>query len=170
MAVGLSGLVLVFALWWTYFKVGARIDEHLSLRASFAWGYGHYAVFAAVAALGAGLGVATDAVLDHADLGPVAVAATVAIPIAIYLIAVTLLHAWPLSRTHALRIVAGCFALAVVDDRLGLDRRRGRSRGDGGRRTILLAINIVHSSTGRRPGADRRGRDGRVRPTAAAVR
>jgi low temperature requirement protein LtrA len=112
--IGLSGLVLVFGLWWTYFKVGAGIDTGISMPRAFAWGYGHYVVFASVAALGAGLGVATDWVTGHAALQPVPVALTVAIPVAVYLIAVTMLHAWPLTRGHLGRVVVGCAALAVA--------------------------------------------------------
>ena len=41
----------------------------LSLRAAIAWGYGHYVVFASVAALGAGLQVATDSILGDVGLG-----------------------------------------------------------------------------------------------------
>ncbi|MFL5688791.1 MAG: low temperature requirement protein A, partial [Chloroflexota bacterium] len=55
--VAVGGLLLVFALWWAYFKRDPDIGHHRSLRTMLGWGYGHYFVFAAVAALGAGLGV-----------------------------------------------------------------------------------------------------------------
>ena len=112
--IGISGLVLVFGLWWTYFKVGAGIDTGISMPRAFAWGYGHYAVFASVAAMGAGLGVATDWVTGHAELEPVAVALTVALPVAVYLVAVTMLHAWPLTLAHAGRVLVACAALALT--------------------------------------------------------
>ncbi|MFI5293384.1 MAG: low temperature requirement protein A [Candidatus Limnocylindrales bacterium] len=88
----IGGLVLVFAMWWAYFKHRSGIDEQMSLRAAIAWGYGHYFVFAAVAAMGAGLQVAADAILDEADVGSVVVALTVAVPVVIYLVTVALLH------------------------------------------------------------------------------
>ncbi|MFC7642094.1 low temperature requirement protein A [Streptosporangium lutulentum] len=52
-----SGLVLLFALWWLYFLT--PVGEGLSDRRhrSYLWGYGHYGIFAALAALGADLEV-----------------------------------------------------------------------------------------------------------------
>ena len=52
-----AGIVIPFCLWWVYFdhEDNPRLD---SPRASFTWGYGHYFVFAAAAAVGAGLVVA----------------------------------------------------------------------------------------------------------------
>jgi low temperature requirement protein LtrA len=97
-AIAFGGLVLVFSLWWAYFKQRAGLEEGLSLRAAIAWGYGHYVVFAAVAALGAGLQVATDSVLGEVALAAAAVGLTVGVPVVIYLVAVWLLHARPVSR------------------------------------------------------------------------
>ena len=80
-AVATGGLVLVFGLWWAYFKHPGGIGERVSLRAAFVWGYGHYVVFAAVAALGAGLQVATDTILGDVHLDDQQVAFAVAIPV-----------------------------------------------------------------------------------------
>jgi low temperature requirement protein LtrA len=91
--VAVGGLLLVFALWWAYFKRDPDIGHHRSLRTMLGWGYGHYFVFAAVAALGAGLGVVADTTHLPTDLGPQAVAATVAVPVAVYLAALAVLHA-----------------------------------------------------------------------------
>lgn len=112
--IAIGGLVLVFALWWAYFKQRGAIDEALSLKAAIAWGYGHYFVFAAVAALGAGLQVATDAILDAAEIGPVAVALTVAVPVVIYLVAVALLHRVPLTGRFAGPILGASVAIVVA--------------------------------------------------------
>jgi low temperature requirement protein LtrA len=92
LAVALGGLLLVFALWWSYFKHPAEIDRSLSLRQAVAWGYSHYVVFAAIAALGAGLQVAIDATHEEVALSPTAVALTVAIPVIVYTVAMGLLH------------------------------------------------------------------------------
>ena len=118
LAVAVGGLVLVFAMWWAYFKVPAAIGHHLALRWQIAWGYGHYVIFAAIAALGAGLQVAGDAVTDPRRLPSVTAAMTVAIPVAVYLVAVGLLHrrgnAWsslaPVSVTSLLVIAAAVAA------------------------------------------------------------
>ncbi|MGZ4665990.1 MAG: low temperature requirement protein A, partial [Frankiaceae bacterium] len=52
---------------------------------AFVWGYGHYAVFAAVAALGAGLQVAVETTTHEAGLGEAAAAFAVALPVAVFL-------------------------------------------------------------------------------------
>jgi low temperature requirement protein LtrA len=88
-----GGLLLVFALWWAYFKREPDVGHHRSLRTMLGWGYGHYFVFAAVAALGAGLQVAADTTHQPTELGAQAAAATVAVPVAIYLAALAVLHA-----------------------------------------------------------------------------
>jgi low temperature requirement protein LtrA len=91
-AVSIGGLLLVFAMWWSYFKMPAAIGQLRELRWQIAWGYGHYFIFAAVAALGAGLQVAADAVTDPAHLPAIPAALTVAVPTAIYLIGIAVLH------------------------------------------------------------------------------
>jgi low temperature requirement protein LtrA len=53
-----AGLLLVFALWWSYFKHSAAEAIRQSLPWTFVWAFAHYLIFAAVAALGAGLQVA----------------------------------------------------------------------------------------------------------------
>ena len=50
LAVAIGGLLLVFAMWWAYFKHEPDVGHHRSLGAMIGWGYGHYFVFAAVAA------------------------------------------------------------------------------------------------------------------------
>ena len=80
-------------------------------------------MFAAVAALGAGLQVATDAILGEAALDAVAVALTVAIPVVVYLVAVALLHGRPLTARRALPIAltsAIILAVAALAGTLGV--------------------------------------------------
>jgi low temperature requirement protein LtrA len=89
-----AGLVIVFALWWLYFDRSAQ-GLLTSLRAAFLWGYGHYFIFASAAAIGAGLAVATDYDGGHAAISGTAAAYAVALPTAVYLIFVWLLHIRP---------------------------------------------------------------------------
>ena len=110
--VAVGGLLLVFALWWAYFKREPDIGHHRSLRTMLGWGYGHYFVFAAVAALGAGLGVAADTTHEATDLGTQAAAATVAVPVAVYLAALAVLHA--VRGVSLLRQVVVAIAIALV--------------------------------------------------------
>ncbi len=86
-----AGLVLVFVLWWSYFKHASPRQVRQSLRVTFAWAYAHYAVFAAVAALGAGLQVVIGTVRHETPVSPVFAAFTVALPAAIFLIVLGML-------------------------------------------------------------------------------
>jgi low temperature requirement protein LtrA len=121
LTVGIGGLLLVFALWWAYFKHRPNVGHHRSLEAMIAWGYGHYAVFASVAALGAGLEVAADSIHEPIDLGPTAAALTVAIPVTIFLVADGVLHlrtrtliaAWPIGVTIVLVLGAAFVAPSI---------------------------------------------------------
>jgi low temperature requirement protein LtrA len=80
-----GGLVLVLAMWWAYFKHGSS-TEPSELRQAFIWGYGHYFVFAAVAATGAGLHVAADLTHEDAEISPIVAGLAVAIPVVVYLL------------------------------------------------------------------------------------
>ncbi len=121
LAVAAGGLVLVFAMWWAYFKVPAAISHRLAFGWQIAWGYGHYVIFAAIAALGAGLQVATDAVTDPEHLPSVTAALTVAVPVVVFLIAVGVLHqrghrwsAFGSVAVSALLVLAAAAAASVV--------------------------------------------------------
>jgi low temperature requirement protein LtrA len=92
LTVAAGGLLLVFGLWWAYFKHAPDVGHERTLGAMLAWGYGHYVVFAAVAALGAGLQVAADSTRGATDLAPSVVAAAVAIPVIVYLVALAVLN------------------------------------------------------------------------------
>jgi len=116
LAVAIGGLLLVFALWWSYFKHPAEIDRSLSLRQAITWGYSHYFVFAAIAALGAGLQVAVDATHQPVALTPAAVALSIAIQIIVYVFALGVRHRvrgpWPF-RLSSVAIAVILLALAV---------------------------------------------------------
>jgi low temperature requirement protein LtrA len=90
LAVG--ALVLIGAMWWAYFKHDAAEQRDLQQETAFLWGYGHYVVFAAVAAVGAGLNVAADLIHEEGSIGPITAALTVAVPVAIYLVAAWLVN------------------------------------------------------------------------------
>jgi low temperature requirement protein LtrA len=113
--VAFGGLLLVFSLWWAYFKHPADVDRDQPIGAVFAWGYGHYLVFGALAALGAGLQVAADSTHQLPELADPGVAMTVALPLVIYLTTTSLLH----RRSASLRVllpipVAAVLVLAVA--------------------------------------------------------
>ncbi|MDI1464492.1 low temperature requirement protein A [Catellatospora sp. KI3] len=107
----LAGLVTVFAMWWLYFDRPAH-DLITSTRAGFRWGYGHYAILASAAAVGAGLAVSVDYDTHASHLsGPVAGYAT-AVPVAVYLLSVWLLQVLP--RRERLVVAAYPVAVALV--------------------------------------------------------
>ena len=81
-----AGLLLVFGLWWSYFQHLSPRQVRRSLRVTFAWGYAHYAVFASVAALGAGMQVVIDSLSHHTSASPTFAALTIAIPVVTYLV------------------------------------------------------------------------------------
>ena len=81
----LGCLLIVYAMWWIYFD---RPEEHLldSLPTAIAWSYLHLPIFAAVAAVGAGLVVAIEEASGHAHLGWAGAGAAIAVPLVVYLI------------------------------------------------------------------------------------
>ena len=54
-----AGIVILFAMWWVYFDKSAA-GMLQTLNSSLLWGYGHYLIFASIAAVGAGLNVGTE--------------------------------------------------------------------------------------------------------------
>jgi low temperature requirement protein LtrA len=84
----------VFSLWWLYFAKSAH-RFLTSNKESFVWGYGHYFIFAAVAAMGAGLAVNVDFLTNHAAISQAVAGATVTIPVAVFLILLWALHIRP---------------------------------------------------------------------------
>jgi low temperature requirement protein LtrA len=97
-AVAVSALALVFALWWLYFlqPAGDGLASHRDR--SYLWGYGHYGIFASLAAVGAGLEVAVEQAGHRVAASPVAVCYAVAVPVSVFLVLIWALHAPIVSR------------------------------------------------------------------------
>jgi len=87
--VAISALLLVFALWWLYFLDPAGRGLVERRERSYRWGYGHYVVFSALAALGAGLDVAVEQTAGAIGASPTAVSYGVAVPVAAFLLALS---------------------------------------------------------------------------------
>jgi low temperature requirement protein LtrA len=110
----IAGLILVLALWWLYFlePVGDGLARRRSY--SYVWGYGHYGIFASLAALGAGLEVVVEQSGHHVDASPVSLGYAVAIPVSIFLILHWAVHS-PISPRLVIRpAVILCGALLVL--------------------------------------------------------
>jgi low temperature requirement protein LtrA len=87
----LGGVGLTFGLWWIYFLLPAGEVLHHRRDRSFFWGYGHVFVYAAIAAVGAGLHVAALYLEHEAHISATAVMVSIAIPVAVYFVALMIL-------------------------------------------------------------------------------
>jgi low temperature requirement protein LtrA len=106
-----GGLLILFSMWWLYFdRPAERLDT--STGTAFIWGYGHLPVFASAAALGAGLAAAVDSAAGRSELGSTATGAAVAVPVAIFLLGMWLVHAR--SREAPVRKVAPLVVVLLV--------------------------------------------------------
>ncbi|MYX73290.1 low temperature requirement protein A [Streptomyces sp. SID3915] len=148
----LGGLLLVFGLWWIYFTGSDAVL--LTLRTALTWGYGHYVVFAALAAIGAGTEAALAASEHHAHLSIRAAGLAVAIPVALVLLVLGGLHR--ATRTgaagHALLLTAGALVVLVLGlcaPGLGAG---GAVLGMGLAVSVTLAAHL-HASRSGRPSA-----------------
>ncbi len=89
-----GGLIIVFSIWWIYFDFCSGQAPVKGRRAQFVWGYGHYFLFAAIAALGAGLALAAQWLADphHVALSEQGIALTVGAATAAILTTITLIE------------------------------------------------------------------------------
>ena len=117
-----GGMLIVFSLWWLYFK-----RDHAPLFASgrtvFAAAYGHLLAFAGVAATGAGIAVAVDVVTHHAHATTAVAAWSTAVPVAAYLLALGgmhVLHDGPAAGVSALVTATAVLLAALIGIWAGL--------------------------------------------------
>lgn len=109
-------LVIVAGLWWIYFSR----EQHENIRgmpSALLFGYGHYFVFAAAGAIPAGIEVAVAADAGEADLSRASVAATVAVPVAVFLLVVWALALRPtlsVGRNVAVLVAAAAIVVSVA--------------------------------------------------------
>ena len=95
-----GGLLTLYSMWWIYFDRPVH-DLLTSLNRALVWGYGHCLVFAAAAAVGAGLAVSVDlAVATSGPARPLSGLA-VTVPVALYLAVLWVLHDRPAYRQNS---------------------------------------------------------------------
>jgi low temperature requirement protein LtrA len=92
--VAVSSLLISACMWWLYFERSGCFATRAN-RVSFTWAYGHFFIFASVALVGVGMAVVTDKITGHADIGLDVAVATVAVPVALYLISLWAVHSFP---------------------------------------------------------------------------
>ena len=115
-----GGLLTVFSMWWFYFK--RPMVDCLREQTAFAFGYGHYFVFASVAAVGAGLGALVDVVQHEAHHLSERTALTVlAVAVVVYLVALSGIHALGDRNAKPLGPAVLVSVLLLVIAQLGLD-------------------------------------------------
>lgn len=114
---GLSLVALVFALWWLYFTIpfGAILDNVRRRYDLFLFGYGHFFVFATLAALGSSLNLVTDA---RADTSNIAVTQSYAMGLLMimlfgFLVTLTLLRAFICHKSNR-NVIAMSLATVII--------------------------------------------------------
>ncbi|MBK7611448.1 MAG: low temperature requirement protein A [Actinomycetales bacterium] len=111
-----GAMLIVFVLWWFYFKHShaERMEEEEN-HSTFVWAYGHYLVYAAAAAVGAGLGASIDVIEHVAHVSSRAAALTLGVPVAAYVLVVAYLQARDVSSWRSfLRAAATAGAVLAV--------------------------------------------------------
>jgi low temperature requirement protein LtrA len=91
--VAAGGLLLIFGLWWWYFEHPSEEALRMSRNLAFLWGYAHYAVFASIAALGAGLEVAVESTRPGSGVSATTAGGAVAIAVVVYLLVTGIVQA-----------------------------------------------------------------------------
>jgi hypothetical protein len=120
-----AALLLVFGLWWGYFKSDTVEALRTSLRTTMVWAYTHFLIFTSVAALGATLSVAAESARGADDVLPNDAALMVALPVAVFVITGNALHG-SLSTTFRIRqryvmvVAALVIGLSWTADAFGL--------------------------------------------------
>jgi low temperature requirement protein LtrA len=120
-----AGVGLTFGCWWMYFAVPWAEPLVRHPERVFRFGYGHLAIFAPLAAMGAGVHVAAYWLDREAEIGSTATVLSVVIPFAIFAVAFYVLysalwrtadpfHLWLLAGTALLLIAAVLLAAAGV--------------------------------------------------------
>lgn len=83
-------------------------------REAIPWGYGHFVILSAAAAIGAGIEVSIEHAVGKTHLSLVAANLSVMIPVALFLVFVWLLHSRHFKRGLAQQLVLPCSALATL--------------------------------------------------------
>lgn len=114
-----AGLALTMGLWWLYFGVPWAEILHFNRSAAFKWGYGHIVVFAGITAIGAGLHVAQFEIERHTKLSTLGTISSVAIPLAVTILAVFVMYSSSVRSIDTFHIVlitgsAACVVTSLV--------------------------------------------------------
>jgi low temperature requirement protein LtrA len=152
----IGGLLIIFSMWWLYFDMPSgemvgdirqAFTERLS--GAFIWGYGHYLIFGAAAAVGAGLLVSVDQATHHTRLSDLQAGFVITVPVATYLVVVWALHA-PYKKRGVLLSVVVPLTAALI---LASSATPAPVLVTGLLLTALVALSVLlHRPDKRRPG------------------
>lgn len=122
-ALAIGGLLIVFGVWWTYFRLRAEELLETQSNVAFVWGYTHYGLFASVAGIGSGIAVAAEALSaaeqhdlaaeSHFALSDTGTTLAVAIPVAVTLLLLAALRSIA-HENSGVTAAAGYVAAALV--------------------------------------------------------
>jgi low temperature requirement protein LtrA len=109
----IGGLLITFSMWWFYF------DEHEHKRLQYSnrgymWSYGHILVFISISTVGAGLEVMNDKIGGHAEVSLHVANAMVAVPTAIFMVSMWLLHDLFSKRSFEAKLLYPAAAMLVL--------------------------------------------------------
>lgn len=113
-SLGVLSLIITAAMWWIYFWPPHHRAIN-SLGGSLAYGYGHYAIFAAAGAFSAGVGIEVDSQLGHSAVDPALATFMVSVPIAVFVLGVWVLAIRPSAGGVINTIVPICAVLVLCD-------------------------------------------------------
>ena len=115
-----AGTGLTLGLWWAYFVVPSApvLKRHRSRK--WAWGYGHIALFGAVACVGSGLHVAAYAAEGETSIGAVGVVLAVAIPVFIFCVVYFVLYSVLFRAVDILHVILAAGMIAILAIGVGL--------------------------------------------------
>ncbi|MGI8880444.1 MAG: low temperature requirement protein A [Jatrophihabitans sp.] len=89
----IGGVMIVFSLWWLYFsRDDAEVLLGRSTSTTMIWGFGHYFIFAATAAIGAGLAARVDHYTHHGAASGLVTAWCLTIPVAVIVAVIYVIH------------------------------------------------------------------------------
>jgi low temperature requirement protein LtrA len=113
-AVVVAGVGLTFGMWWVYFATPfGDILAHRRGR-GYLFGFGHIPLFVGIAGSGAGLHVAGLHLEHHSEVGETTVVLSLAIPVALFLLMVYLLHTLLLSAPDPFHVLLISATLVVL--------------------------------------------------------
>lgn len=120
LVLALGSLLIVATLWWIYFDFSSGIHPERGKRSQYLWGYMQYFIFAAVAAVGAGIALAVAWITDqaHVAIPETGVALVVSGSVSVFLVTLLIIETVcsdGYALKHVLAKLVGCLlAIAVA--------------------------------------------------------